>query len=530
MSDKLKLHVDGIGLQSYLSRINSYENQLQFDARKKHAISNKFVTEELLRPVDNAFQARGGSKSYKFKSTGKEDDLVDKLINIKSNSSLSEYIEQEWFHRFVTDPNGLIFMEVKTSDKSEDSNNDENRNLEPTYKSIHSIRDYKQSGLFVDWVVFEPHNILFDEQDPRNERKKRKQFWVVDEVYYYLYELGNEGLKVIRTIENSFNRVPAILCSNIVDNVTGWKKSPIDSQVELLDKHLVSNSVLSISEFFHNYPREWTYIDSCAKCNGSGTIGMNDDVCPECNGTRKAQRKDPTDIIELKIPDADQVKIDPPSGYTYMPTEPLELMTKSVDRVKDAAYFSQWGTLVTKDVSNETATGRFLDAQPVNNRLNKYSKSIEQAHTELVNFIGEFYFPETFEKAIIQYGRRYMIETPDQIWEKYIKSKIDNAPTSTLDLLLSQFLESEFRENEKLFIYELKKVKLEPFVHWDINTVNGLGVKQIDYFKKLYFSDWIQLKEVREVIETDLTKLNNELTVFAEGKIPEVGNNNNNNE
>ena len=123
--------------------------------------------------------------------------------------------------------------------------------------------------------------------------------------------------------------------------------------------------------------------------------------------------------------------------------------------------------------------------------MNKYSVSIETAQTALANFIGEFYFPETFDGAIIQKGRRYLIETPDQIWDKYIKAKKDNAPVSMLDLLLTQFLESEFRENEQLFIYEAKKVKLEPFVHWDIKTVQELNVAEDDYKKKLYFSDWI---------------------------------------
>ena len=75
MNDKLLLHVEGVGLQDFLSRINNYENEEQFIAREKHAISNKFITEELLRPTDNAFNARGGSKSYKFKSDSEAKEL-----------------------------------------------------------------------------------------------------------------------------------------------------------------------------------------------------------------------------------------------------------------------------------------------------------------------------------------------------------------------------------------------------------------------------------------------------------------------
>ena len=527
MSDKLRLHVDGIGLDEYLERINGYENEFQHAARQKHAISNKFLTEQLLRPVDNAFDARGGSRNYKFKSKGKEDDLINKLVEIKANASLSEYIEQEWFHRFVTDPNGLIFMEIKEAeedDKLEETISQEDSVIEPTYKSIYSIRAYEQDGIFVDWVIFEPHAIITDIEDPEDKDKEKKQFWAVDKSAYYLYEQSKDGIRLIDEIENSFDKVPAILCSNIHDNVTGWKKSPIDAQVELLDKYVVSNSVLTISEFFHNYPIPWKYTDKCNTCHGSGEYHSEEHSrtikCDSCGGTGKSTKKDVTDGIELKFPTSDEVKIDPPMGYITTPTDAWTSQVDSLDRGWDIIFFSQWGTTVSKDADNETATGRFLDAQPVNNRINKYSKSIERAHTAIVNFIGQFYFPETFEMAIVQYGRRYLIETPDQIWKKYLESKTDNAPVSTLDLLLFQYYESEFRENEQLFIYETKKARLEPFVHWDIDTVKDLNVNQTDYYKKLYFSDWMHRQTVREVIETDLDKLDEELTKYATAKIP----------
>jgi hypothetical protein len=514
-SDKLLVHVEGIGLDKYLARINNYENINQFEARKKHAVSNKFLIEELLRPVDNAFHARGGSKSYKFTtdSEKKQGDLIGELTNVKNDLSLSQYIESVWFNKFVTDPNGLIYMEVNGVD--------EDAVIEPTYKSIHSIRAYQQNGLSVDWIVFEPHSVLVDENNPKDLKKVKKLFWVVDEAYYYLYEKNSDGVIEVDRVENSFGKVPAILCSNIIDNVTGWKKSPIDSQVELLDRYLVSNSVLTIAEFFHNYPQQWTYIDECARCNGTGNVnnGEADEVCSTCDGTGKAQRKDVTDIIQLKIPEGDQQKIAPDiSGYIYMPTEPWQLMTDTVDRYWNTIYFSHWGTTVSKGVKNETATGRFLDAQPVNNRLNKYTSSIETAHTLLANLIGEFKFKETFEKAVVRYGRRYMIETPDQIWGKYLMAKKDNAPVSVLDLLLNQYLESEFRDNEQLFVYEKKKTELEPFVHWDILIVKDLNVDKDDYYAKVYFDDWIKTKTIIEIAQTDIKALKEQLKQFINSK------------
>lgn len=515
MNNKLRLHVDGVDMQEYLARINNYENESQFEARKKHAISNKAVVEDLLRNVDNAFSARGGSKTYEFTSDTAKEDFVKQLTDVKGGLAMSEYIEQVWFHNFLVDPNGLTFIEVTAEDEE-----DETEKLAvPTYKSIHSIRAYEQNGIHVDWVIFEPHMITKGEDKDDTETVT---FWYVDENAYYEYEVNDEGIKELRVIPNSFEKVPAVLCSNLIDPVTGWKKSPIDAQIELLNKHLVSNSVLSIAEFFHNYPQQWTYIDECNRCHGTGQVqdqNRHDSDCEACNGTGQSTRKDVTDVIKLKIPSDNQQKIAPDiSGFITMPTEAWKLMTDSVDRSAELIYYSHWGT-TQEHGDSETATGRFIDVQPVNNRLDRYSSSIELIHTNLTNLLGEFYYPETFERAFIQYGRRYLIETPDQIWAKYLTSKEKNAPITTLDLLLAQFLESEFRENEMAFTYEMKKVKLEPFVHWDITVVKGLGVADIDYKKKLYFSDWIQTKTVKEVIDGDLKTLDQELTDFANTKV-----------
>lgn len=516
---RLLVHVEGVGMQEYLAQINNYENDKQFQARKDHAISNKSVSEELLRPVDNAFNARGGSKTYKFKSEKTKEEFIDKLMSVKHGVSLSEYVENVWFNKFVTDPNGLIFIEIISEEDEEEATAEPT--AEPTYKNINSIRAYEQNGMFVDWVVFEPHCVSIDDDE-----KETKEFWVVDEEHYYLY-IDNDGkLSESKRIDNTFDKVPAVLCSNIIDPITEWKRSPIDGQVELMDRYLISNSVLTITEFFHNYPQQWMYVPRCNKCNGAGSITTqgrdNEQIkqdCPSCNGSGQFTRKDVTDLIKLQVPEGDDIKIAPDiSGYLTLPTESWELMDKSVTRYGEKIFFTQWGTTVSRDAKNETATGRYLDAQPINNRLEKYSRSIEKVHTALANLLGKYHFPETFDGAIIQYGRRYLIETPDQIWEKYLKAKKDNAPVSTLDLLLFQYLESEFKENGQLFLYETKKAKLEPFVHWDIVTVQKLNVAPLDYAKKLYFNDWIQTKDIKEIIETDIKILNQELSDFAEEK------------
>lgn len=511
MNNKLLLHVEGVGLQEYLSRINNYENELQFAARKKHAVSNKFVSEELLRPIDNIFTAKGGGKYYQFTTEAdkKEKDFRRILSNVKHGQSLSEYIETEWTNKFITDPNGLIFCEIENEPYE-----DEGPKVEPCYKSIQKIRAYEQDGIHIKWVVFEPHKKYVDEED---EKKVTEFFWAVDKEYYYEFKREDGLITESKAIENTFGFVPAILCSNINDPITGWKRSPIDAQIELLDRYVLSNSVLTIAEFQQNFPREWEYVPECSRCRGLGTLD-NGDTCSICSGTGMSTKNDVTDKTLLKVPSQDEVKIDPPNGYTYLPTEPWEMMVNSVDRYFDLVINSHWGATKEKK-DNETATGRWIDVQPVNNRLSKYSKSAQLAHNKLADIFGKFYYPETFVKSDITYGQRYLIETPDQIWKKYLEAKEKKAPVSTLDLLLTQYVESEFRENDTMFQYELRKIKLEPFVHWDIETVRGSQIiSQEDKAMKEYFNEWVNTLTIKEIVTQTMEELRNELKEYSLNK------------
>lgn len=522
MNKALLLHVEGIGLDEYLQRINKYENEGQHAARIKHSISNKFVTEELLRPVDNAFQATGGSVEYKFKTDEdkKIKELEEHLKNIKNGSSVYDYIENVWFNKFIVDPNGLIFVET-----SEDG-----ENIYPCYKSIQDILLYEQNGQCVDWVIFEPHK---KEKEGKDEFEV---FWVVDKEGYYLYKKSKEGVKLLDEIKNKFEKVPAFLCSNIIDHKTGWKKSPIDGQIELLNKYLVSNSILPIVEFSNIYARGWEYSDDCKKCSGTGIIGTHkdrdgnevNDLCDCDNG--RYQRKDVTDILRLKVPQGDQQNIAPPAGWIEYPSGSWQLQVDSIDRYFDLLINSQWGATKEKK-DNETATGRWIDVQPVNNRLSKYSKSIEMAHGNLVDLYGIYYFPETYQNSTVKYGRRYLIETPDQIWEKYLKAKTDKAPISTLDLLLYQYYESEFKDNPEVFVYNIKKIKLEPFVHWDISIVRESEyISDIDKLTKEYFNEWIKEKDISYIAKTEFEVLKNELLDYVNNKQPKKEEQNEDNE
>ena len=523
MNKKLLLHVEGIGLQDFLSQINNYENSKQFEAREKFAISNKFITEELLRPTDNAFNARGGSKNFKFvtDSENKEVEFMEKLAAIRNSHSLDWYIENEWFNKYITDPNGLIMIESDGEDVPKNK-----RNAYPTYKSIQSIKSYEQVGMYVEYVVFEAHEVSQETTKVlfgSDKVSEIKMYWAIDDVNWYLVKEGSE-ISIEKILPHNFGRVPAVLCSDIIDNVTGWKKSPIDAQIELLDKLVTDTSVVNISEFFHLFPQQYLFADECTRCGGTGNIGQGKEWvdCDNPNCTAgKLTRRDVTDVILMRLPTENEPAIKEPGGFLSVPTNALTLKNESVERTWNRIFFSHWGAAVARDSGKDysTATGRYIDAQPVNNRLNKYSKSIEKTHTAIADFLGKYYYSLTFSKAFIQYGRRYLIETPDQIWKKYVEAKALNAPVSSLDILLFQYIESEYRENETMYVVETTKAKLEPFIHWSIDTVRqSETIPFIDKQKKEYFAEWLHTKCVEDLYMKTLDELRSDLDKYVSTK------------
>jgi len=92
--EKLDVHVNGDDVDEYLERINNYENPRQYELRKKFATSNKFVFENLLRPIDKIFSAKGGNRTYLTSTKQKDILLKTKLADIQYGYSISDWIQK----------------------------------------------------------------------------------------------------------------------------------------------------------------------------------------------------------------------------------------------------------------------------------------------------------------------------------------------------------------------------------------------------------------------------------------------------
>lgn len=488
---KLNVHINGIGTTDYLKQIEGIENDRQYQLRIKTATSNKYIFENLLRPVDKVFSANGGSAHIQTKTDQSKQYLSEKVDNFNGGFSLRKWIEVIQSNKYYSSPSGLLFFEWKDLETW------------PTFKSIHAIKNYSKTGRKIDWVLFEGEK----RKDSTGKEKPGEYFRFVDSDFDYLIYKLDTNIQLIEdeTFENPFGFVPAITNSNVQDSTLTYNVSPVDSVIELADHYLRTNSVKNIYEFLHGYPIFWAIVESCRKCDGTGLY--NGETCTKCNGDGHTFRKDVSDVLKIKPPRTnDDPKIAPDiAGYIQPDLETWREQRVELEWLYNLMSFAIWGTTQER-AENETATGAFIDVQPVNDRLNKFADAYEQTEKLLIDILGTFYIRENYEFSSVNYGRRFLVEPPDKIWDKYQKAKTAGSPKESLDYLLTSFYMSEFKDDKKSLSIALKGIDIEPFVHKTDEELNSLPVSDEDKKRKFYFNDFwktvdIEIKLIKSVEE-----------------------------
>lgn len=502
---RLDTHFNGKDTDKYLVTIDNIENSKQYYLRKTFLTTNRHVFETLSRPIDKVFSAKGGSRVYNLNTDTKEKTLKAKLSNIRHGKSIHKWIKDIQANKYYTDPAGLVFFEWE-----------KNRTY-PTIKTIKCIQNYRSDGRTLDWLLFRPKAEMLDGRETGN-----KLYRFVDDAYDYIIKESNGEYTILEDemYKNPFEAVPAIINSDIVNSDLTYNESPFEVVISLADHYLRTGSIKNLVEFLHGYPIFWRYLSDCRTCKGTGYI--DGDTCPVCSGTGKNLSKDVTDIIQLERPEGDEPILAPNiAGYVTPDVASLQEMRVEQLTVKELMELALWGSKMVKDTSNETATAAFLNVQPVNDRLNSFSDAFEDMEKKMTDLIGKFYL-KTYDGASIHYGRRFLVEPPDVIFEKYQNAREKGINKVTLDYLLMQYYQTEYANDLEGLTAILKGIKLEPFVHKTDEELIGLPISNEDKKAKIYFNEWFKSLNEIDILTKDITDLNKMFNEYLKTKENEV--------
>lgn len=464
-NSELEALVNGVDFESLLIKIEGKEDNEKILARKKYSRSIKDLFERLLRPIDYVYSSTGGSKKYNEKV---DTDVILALSKLTGEKPLEHWAQNNWMPLYHTDPNGIIIYEWK-DDK-----------CWPTYKNIHKVRCYKATGQKLEWVLFEPCN-----------EEGEKEFRLIDDAYDYTIKQNGESFTIDDddTYENPFRKCPGIVISDLMHYCGHERKSPIEKITEIAKEYLRDQSIKTLYKFLHGFPIFWRYVVQCEKCHGTGKIGTNN--CPDCNGVGFYMKKDVTDMVTLPVPkNNDDIKIAPDiAGYIAPELKTWDQYIKELDLLFSVMNETHWGADI-KSQAIKTATEVYSNYQPVISRLNKYADTAEWVEwylTELaLNFLNPIKNADDSYVSVL-YGRNYIIEPINVLLERYQKSKEAGDSTAILDKQLYEWIVSKYKSDPETLSDELKRIQVEPFVHYTVKDVfDYYGPKQAK--EKMMFS------------------------------------------
>lgn len=497
-SDVLKALVFGKEFSELLiHHIEKIESEPRSEARIKYSKDIRDMFARVFQPRNNVFSASGGDVDIDISADKFKEEFIEALAQFKGNKSITAYLEEYFFPLLDTDPNGLIMLEYI---KQED--------IFPTYKSIHDIRNYRSDGQKLEWLMFEPVKIPVTVE---SKVQRFKHLWrVVDDAkdYTILQDGTKFTVQEQLTFKHPFGEVPAFVLSGVQVLGTELRVSPVFPVEELGKDYARDKSVLTVYKFLQGFPKEWRYVQQCVSCRGVGKTG--EDACTTCDGTGKMGKGDVTDIQELPMPREDQPTITPDvSGFNSPDLETWKQYNEDMLLMEEKIENTIWGThrVRANDNKEETATGRFIDIQPVENRLNLFSNVVQWADNTLGNWVLRWVVrnPNTEDRYFRSYGRGYIIESPDALLKRYEKGMIEGSNWTVLDKLLSEYILSKYHNNPKVLEEMHKKAIVEPFVHMSVVLVKETFGTMAAVRKQLFGDFWEQANKDKEVdaLKTD---------------------------
>lgn len=529
---KINMHLTGKGVVDYLKRLDGYETNAQKILREKLVKSNRSLFSFILRPTDKIFTAKGGSVNYNLPTESK-DLIKSRISDVADGLDIKKYLKKVVKTQYIIDPNGILFIDI-----------DESGMLETHIVKTDSILHYSNKGNKLKSIIFEPYKKTLTREEESTyraiseqrlkEEKDKLYYRVIDENFdkIYVNDGGVVAEIVSKRIENYFGFVPGIILGDEKDPNSNIFESIVSDLIEDADVFLRRVSVTNIHELAHLYPRYWSYEQACTKCGGEGSVSYETaaatesepavyvtEECSSCGGEGIKTRTNPSDEMTLRAPmDGEPVLAPNVAGYIQPDLGSAQFYNEVIEKARNTMFQSMWGTTYEQGGKRETATGRFLDAQPVQDRLRDISDTFSKLHKFMLDCYGKVLLRSVSYESSVSYGNRYILESPDDILDKYMEaSREDISEIAKIDMR-DRYFEAEY-QNDPIGLSNRKKLSnVEPFPSLSVTDVSAMEFISIeDKAKKAYYSQWVNTLEDAEVVFLSENELRVKLNEYISG-------------
>lgn len=535
-SRTMRRHLYGEGLEEHIETITGYEGEGMKKLRSKYATSNKDLFSRLSRPIDKVFSAKGGSIYLNLPDTA--DKRARNLAqSLPGGLTVRKWIESVWRYHAIDDPGGVLLVEMLDRQRAALAKRLGQSYVYPTYIATSHIYDYATTDNRVEWIAI---TLSTAEKEAAGLKADAEAYRLIDDAADYIVKVdrqnGQEAVATIlgsETLPNFFGQVPAMRNSDLLDPETdGYVLSFFDPIVEQAENFLLDGSIRRIHKFMHGFPKYVEYASDCHECHGTGY--QDGKKCGSCDGTGKKATIRVNDIKLLSWPQSrDEAVIMPADAAAYISPDQtfFDISSQDLSDMENIMHATMWGSQsavrtggMAQDQSGDTktATEVMSEIKPEADRLVVLSEMAEARHKFILDMVIRTQVQPGYEAASVNYGRRYILESPDAIWLRYSDARAKGAPKAVLDTLLNEYYDANYQSDPVGLAIAKKLIYVEPFVHSDEMKVKNLGPDPEDLKAKIYFSEWMASIDDSTLLTQNVAQLREALYAFVAPKqLPE---------
>lgn len=493
-SNVLNMHVTGKDVEDYTEELNNHENDKQKKLREKLLKSNRSLFSFLLRPTDKIFTAKGGSIDYNLPENQVE-ILKEGVSDISDGLSIKEYLKKSVKQMYVIDPNGFVMIDV-----------DVEGGLTTKVYTTHDVIWYSNRGNEIKGIIFNPYMNEEDEDDTK------KYYRVIDELTdsIYIQDGDDVYLDEDSILDNFFGYVPAYILGDNCDPNAELYTSIIHDIIDDANEYLRDTSVNTVHKLTQGYAKYWQIPEACNTCGGSGTVKrmvdaeLTDVTCPSCEGNKVKSHKDASDLMLVPIPEDGDANIFPHFGGYINPS--IEVWKQYDEVIKNNRIYmfqSLWGSVFSTQGENETATSHLLNVQPEAERVSGISETFSKIHKFILDTYGKAILFKKDYESNVSYGTRYLMESPDELLNRFKESKKEGLPIILQQDLLDKYYQTEYANNNPEYLKTKKIIDADPFPGMSAKDVADLGITGNDLYKKIFYPQWVnQLNDAKKTLMT----------------------------
>lgn len=428
--------------------------------------------------LGKVFTARGGSQYFEFTDPKLQQDFEEYLAAKQVQQRLQRKFQKVSFTGFQ----GVFLVDLPTEPNGPDEL------PEPDFKYISSALVH--DALIVD----DTYEYVIFKQTGKDAQGQEFTYYVGFDDQFAHFVMPSAGGKLVhsaeRTVEHGLGYVPAfppsLFTPGTDTDVT--RTSILHKTLPVAKTYLLDHLMHQLDKSYHGFRKFYSYGVPCThrtqvehkptcggeaywvtvSCDGSGDLLYPDGTsrkCSNCNGQGKVIPVGPDKTYILDVPmSKDSPDLRKPAGFIEPDTETsveqrAELVVQ--ERQMEQAALGKEGVL-NRDKRVETATGKNIDLQPVFDRCTTYGRSWKHVLQGVVDTMARLRYQGGFRQSAINVGKKYQIETLDELKDRYEKGKKAGLPDSVLFGLLEDIVYTEYADDPMELEYNRIKLYLEP--------------------------------------------------------------------